>query len=510
MSSSRTTAAVGDLYKPATLTLDVARSGHVLSSRAPAEQVDEMRREVGIRLDRNSMAPPWQPCRTRRASCRFHVDDKSRRHLTRCPRGKIAIATVRDLLEAADDPRHRRRRIPLSRRRQRFWCYRPRQVSSWLFWSLANQLTADQRRAAYQTIDYHYDVERLQLHVRQLLSARRRRGTGAHALIAGSSRRKRLGHLLGIARLSDTEAWRTYGREAERTLEGPAGFGFLEDASCYRQGSAARERRPADAAVALPMTVPALGFGTAAIMGRVSRRAGSCRTRTRACGGHPAFRHGALLSWLRGRGRGCRRCSARQASPRGHPHRHQMRHPAGAQLSLLSMAKSAARWALTLAPGLKAQVRRVASAEKLPAGRIPTRSTCWPAARRRAFAELGVSYVDDLLLHNFSPDRPGLEEVGVSSSGTFSEPARSGASVSRWRAIFWKASSSSAARDLLADRRGAGAGQRHPARRCRHSGAACRFIAHSPFTFMRQQAESGSALNTLAKLLPRPRRSLPM
>ncbi len=63
----------------------------------------------------------------------------------------------------------------------------------------------------------------------------RRRENGAHALIAGSSRRKRLGHLLGSARLSDAEAWQTYGRDAERTIEGPAGSGFLEDASCYHK-----------------------------------------------------------------------------------------------------------------------------------------------------------------------------------------------------------------------------------------------------------------------------------
>jgi hypothetical protein len=58
---------------------------------------------------------------------------------------------------------------------------------------------------------------------------------GAHVLIDGSSRRKRWRHLMGAARLTDGEVVAVYGRDAERVMEGAAGFGFLEDSSCYHK-----------------------------------------------------------------------------------------------------------------------------------------------------------------------------------------------------------------------------------------------------------------------------------
>ncbi len=224
---------MGDLYKPATSTLDVARSGHVLSSRSAAEQVEEMRREsysLGPKLDDAALATLQDE------ACKLplHVDDKTVGTYTTLSRGKIAIATVQDssklpmICAIAGDEF-------LYQAASAFLGYRPRQVSSWLFWSLANQLSADQRRAAYQTIDYHYDVDGFNFMYANFYLLDTTARNGAHALIAGSSRRKRLGHLLGIARLTDAEAWQTYGRDAERTLEGPAGFGFLEDASCYHK-----------------------------------------------------------------------------------------------------------------------------------------------------------------------------------------------------------------------------------------------------------------------------------
>lgn len=224
---------MGDLYKPATSTLDVARSGHVLSSRSAAEQVEEMRREsysLGPMLDGAALATLQDEAR----KLPLHVDDKTVGTYTTLSRGKIAIATVQDssklpMIRAIAGDEF------LYQAASAFLGYRPRQVSSWLFWSLANQLSADQRRAAYQTIDYHYDVDGFNFMYANFYLLDTTARNGAHALIAGSSRRKRLCHLLGIARLSDTEAWQTYGREAERTLEGPAGFGFLEDASCYHK-----------------------------------------------------------------------------------------------------------------------------------------------------------------------------------------------------------------------------------------------------------------------------------
>ena len=226
---------VGDLYKPTNSTIDVARSNHVLPSRNAAEQVEEVRRHSyspGPQLDGATVAALQDQAR----SLPLHVDDKpAGTYVTLSEaRGKFAIVTVQDSS-----------RLPLIRAiaadaylyeaASLFLGYRPRQVSSWLFWSLANQLSAEQRRKASQTIDYHYDVDGFNFMYANFYLLDTTAKNGAHALIAGSSRHKRLGHLLGSARLGDAEALQAYGREAERTLEGPAGFGFLEDASCYHK-----------------------------------------------------------------------------------------------------------------------------------------------------------------------------------------------------------------------------------------------------------------------------------
>lgn len=226
---------MGDLHKPATSTVDVARSGHVLATKGATEQAAEMRRDafsLGPRLDGSAVAVLQDQAR----ALPLHFNDKfvgtyvaladQRRSLAIATvQGSSRLAMVRAI--AGDEFLYRVASL--------FLGYRPRQVSSWLFWSLANQLSADKRRAAYQTIDYHYDVDGFNFMYANFYLLDTTARNGAHALIAGSSRRKRLGHLLGVARLSDAEAWQTYGRDAERTIEGPAGTGFLEDASCYHK-----------------------------------------------------------------------------------------------------------------------------------------------------------------------------------------------------------------------------------------------------------------------------------
>lgn len=226
---------IGDLYKPANSTVDIARSGHVLASRSAADQVEEMRRHAyspGPQLDGAAVAALQDQAR----SLPLHVGDKPAGTYTTLSesRGKFAIVTIQDssklsmVRAIAGD-------AFLYEAASLFLGYRPRQVSSWLFWSLANRLSAEQRREASQTIDYHYDVDGFNFMYANFYLLDTTARNGAHALIAGSSRRKRLGHLLGSARLSDAEALQTYGHDSERTLEGPAGFGFLEDASCYHK-----------------------------------------------------------------------------------------------------------------------------------------------------------------------------------------------------------------------------------------------------------------------------------
>lgn len=227
--------AIGDLYKPVNSTVDIARSSHVVSSRSAAEQVEEMRRlsySLGPRLDEAALTALQAQARQRT----LYAKDRevgSYATVSKAP-GKTALATVHESSKL-ETVRAIAGDAFLYEAASMFLGYRPRQVSSWLFWSLANRLSDDERREAAQTIDYHYDVDGFNFMYANFYLLDTTERNGAHALIAGSSRRKRLRHLLGSARLGNEEAWQTYGHDAECILKGPAGFGFLEDASCYHK-----------------------------------------------------------------------------------------------------------------------------------------------------------------------------------------------------------------------------------------------------------------------------------
>jgi D-threo-aldose 1-dehydrogenase len=244
------------------------------------------------------------------------------------------------------------------------------------------------------------------------------------------------------------------------------------------------------------MTIPVLGFGTAAIMGRVSRRAGTAALEralaagvrhfdtARSYGGGEAERVGAAL--------------------RGHP-REDLRIVTTCGIlpvrntPVLGLAKSVARSLLAFAPGLKAQVRRVASSESFQPVRTYEIGSL-AGSLKTSLAELGVSYIDDLLLHNYTPDRPGLQEVGA----WFRELQRAG-TIRRFgfsvEGDLLQGLEHLAAEDLLTD-----AIVQVPVSQTLldlpREWRGVRFIAHSPFGFMRRQQETDAPLTSLAALLP--------
>ena len=232
---------IADLYHPAETTIDVAASGHVLSTKTAAEQVEEMRKQsysLGPTLDQAAIAELQHCAQT--LPLHYNEDDVGTYEaLSQSPerRGNLALATIRNSA-----------RLPIIRAlagdkvlyeaASQFLGYRPTEVSCWFFWSLANHLSDDDRRTASQTIDYHFDVNGFNFLYINFYLLDTGAENGAHALVAGSGRHKRLRHLLGSARLSDAEVRETYGPEAERVIEGPAGAGFLEDTSCYHKALA--------------------------------------------------------------------------------------------------------------------------------------------------------------------------------------------------------------------------------------------------------------------------------
>lgn len=115
--------------------------------------------------------------------------------------------------------------------------YFPGEVTSYFFWSFANGMD-DAERARVQTTRFHYDVYGYNFVYVSFYLTPTDAQSGAHALIEGSHRKKRLGRLLGSARISDAQAAKDYGAERVKVIEGDAGTGFFEDTSCYHKALA--------------------------------------------------------------------------------------------------------------------------------------------------------------------------------------------------------------------------------------------------------------------------------
>jgi hypothetical protein len=229
---------VGELYGKATVEIGAMSSGLLIADKPATQQAAEMKAKA-FSLGPQVRSEAVERLREAARTLPLEFDGKpigTYGELKAAPEryDRIAIATVSnssalaDVRALAGDP-------VLCEAARWFLGYRPRTVSSWLFWSFANQLSDDERRAAYQTIDYHYDVDGFNFMYANFYLNDTTVRNGAHLLIEGSSRRKQWRHLVGVARLSDAQAYEAYGRDAERKFEGPAGFGFLEDASCYHK-----------------------------------------------------------------------------------------------------------------------------------------------------------------------------------------------------------------------------------------------------------------------------------
>lgn len=233
---------IHDLYSETLVPVEIAPSGYLVQATPADQQVKDMRKQsysLGPNLTHDAIAQIRDAAHSRPLELRGAGPART------CPSYEVlmaspelsswtAIGTVVDssklpvIRALAGDP-------ALHETARRFLGYQPRQVSSWLFWSLANDLSEDQRRGAYQTIDFHYDVDGYNFMYANFYLLETGPHNGAHVLIEGTSRRKRLRDLMGSACLSDAEARQAYGQDRERLMAGPAGFGFVEDASCYHK-----------------------------------------------------------------------------------------------------------------------------------------------------------------------------------------------------------------------------------------------------------------------------------
>jgi hypothetical protein len=118
--------------------------------------------------------------------------------------------------------------------------YAPRHVRARLVRSLPVECTLEQRRRQNQTVEFHFDVDGFNFVYASFYLLPTSASNGAHVMALGSHNRKPLRWLLSTARRTDAEIVRYYGSDSIITIEGPPGYGFIQDTSCYHKALAPR------------------------------------------------------------------------------------------------------------------------------------------------------------------------------------------------------------------------------------------------------------------------------
>jgi len=111
-----------------------------------------------------------------------------------------------------------------------------------LIWSFACDATDEVRLNEGQTVLYHFDVHSYNFAYANYYITDVDARSGAHTMIVGSHTDKPLAWLFGSAMRSDGEIRGHYISDREITLTGPAGFGFIQDSSCYHRALAPVDR----------------------------------------------------------------------------------------------------------------------------------------------------------------------------------------------------------------------------------------------------------------------------
>ena len=109
-------------------------------------------------------------------------------------------------------------------------------------WSLAVKADTAWRESQNQTVTFHYDAHGFNFVFVFFYLTDCGRDSGAHELVLGSQGPKPVRMLLSSVRQQDEALWKLYGRDRAHIVEGPPGFGFVEDTSCFH-----RARPPVDA-----------------------------------------------------------------------------------------------------------------------------------------------------------------------------------------------------------------------------------------------------------------------
>ncbi|MEB3310425.1 MAG: hypothetical protein VKJ02_09340 [Snowella sp.] len=147
---------------------------------------------------------------------------------------RIAIARVKNPLEIEQTLQLRHDSFLLEIA-EKYLGYYPDNCDVMLWWSFASNLSSEDRRSQFQTIDYHYDVHGLNFFYISFYLTDVNVNSGAHRLVKSSHKNKKLWMLLRSARFPDEIIHHYYSKEQIITIEGNVGKCFLEDASCFHK-----------------------------------------------------------------------------------------------------------------------------------------------------------------------------------------------------------------------------------------------------------------------------------
>lgn len=89
-----------------------------------------------------------------------------------------------------------------------------------------------------QTIEFHYDVHDFGFVYVFFYLTDCNKLSGAHEVILGSHNKKKISHLIGSAKSMEKELKEYYGKTNFKTIEGPSGYGFIEDTSTFHKAHA--------------------------------------------------------------------------------------------------------------------------------------------------------------------------------------------------------------------------------------------------------------------------------
>ena len=109
-------------------------------------------------------------------------------------------------------------------------------INTKIQWSPVCNASDEWREHNEQTVTFHYDVHDLNFVYVFFYLTECDRNSGAHQLIRGSHLNKKFfKHLIGSAKQKEEKLEQDYNKNDFIFVEGSAGYGFIEDTSCYHR-----------------------------------------------------------------------------------------------------------------------------------------------------------------------------------------------------------------------------------------------------------------------------------